>query len=269
MYTVKAFIIALILLVVVIASYQFANNSKEVVAEATTIRVMAAASLTEVFNDLEVGFEEKYDDINLELNYAGSQALYSQIKSGVSADIFASANIKYMNQLKDTDMVLNPSIFAHNKLIVAVSKGNADIQSIDDLVREGVKLVIADESVPVGRYTMKMLDKQVDNPKVSKDYKEKFLNSVVSKELDVKSVVAKVELGEADAGIVYKTDINASNLEKVRVVDIADEYNVIATYPISLLKGLTEKHQEAAERFLNYLYSKEGEEVLEAHGFTK
>ncbi|GAB6098271.1 molybdate ABC transporter substrate-binding protein [Halanaerocella petrolearia] len=228
---------------------------------------MAAASLTEVFNDLKKEFETKYNS-KLEINYAGSQALYSQIKAGVGADIFASANIKYIRQLDETDLVINPTIFAHNKLVIAVSKRNNDIHGMSDLVQDGVKLVIADESVPVGRYTKQMLDKQVNNPKLSSDYKESFLDAVVSKELDVKSVMAKVELGEVDAGVGYKTDVNASNLEQVRVIDIADQYNVIATYPIALLKGISLQDKEIANKFLDYLYSKEGRRILTEHGFV-
>ncbi|AGB41188.1 molybdenum ABC transporter, periplasmic molybdate-binding protein [Halobacteroides halobius DSM 5150] len=254
--------ICCLILMVVVTGCSYINST----AEKKNIRIMAAASLTEVFNDLKAGFESKHHDIKLEINYAGSQALYSQIKSGVTADLFASANIKYMNQLDEADMVVDPTIFAHNKLVIAVFKETENIiNGIEDLVQKGVELVIADKSVPVGGYTIQMLNKQVNNPKLSSDYKEKFLDAVISKELDVKSVVAKVELGAADAGVVYKTDVNASNLEKVKVVNIKDKYNVIATYPIALLKG----HKKGAKKFLNYLYSKEGGRILEKHGFIK
>lgn len=241
-----------------------------VFAQESSIRIMAAASLTEVFNDLKAGFEEKYDGIDLEINYAGSQALYSQIKMGVTADIFASANIKYMDQLEEAEMLINPTVFAHNILVIAVSKETYfEIQAIKDLIRDDIKLVIADDSVPVGRYTVQMLEKQSENPVLPANFQEKFFENVVSKELDVKSVAAKVELGEADAGIVYKTDINSSNKDKVKVLNIEDEYNVTATYPISILKGISLKNEEIANRFLDYLYSQEGGMILEEHGFIK
>jgi len=259
---------ALILVMMVIVGCQ--GNEPTSSSEPVTIRVMAAASLTEVFNDLKTAFEEKYNDIKLEINYAGSQALYSQIKTGVSADIFASANIKYMNQLDQANMVVNPTIFARNKLVIVASKQTpAKIDGIEDLLHDGISLVIADKSVPVGRYTVQMLEKQSNNPQLPSDYQEKFFNNIVSKELDVKSVLAKVELGEADAGVVYQTDANASNQDKIKVVDIKDKYNVIATYPISALKGISSEHQVATAKFLDYLYSKEGGDILEGRGFIK
>lgn len=262
----KLTIICLVLMTLFMVGYQGTVAAEDT----TTIRIMAAASLTEVFNDLKECFETKYDSIQLEINYAGSQALYSQIEMGVAADIFASANIKYMNQLQEVDMVINPTVFAHNKLVIAVSKeAGIDINSIADLIKDGVKLIIADESVPVGRYTVQMVDKQTSNPELAVDFKDEFMAAVLSKELDVKSVVAKVELGEADAGIVYKTDVNASNRDAVRIVDIEDKYNVIATYPIAVLKGISSEHEKAANEFLDYLYSAEGGKILERHGFIK
>ncbi|MFP4016551.1 MAG: molybdate ABC transporter substrate-binding protein [Halanaerobiales bacterium] len=239
-------------------------------AEEGTIRIMAAASLTEVFNDLKVGFEEKYEGIELEINYAGSQALFSQIQMGASADIFASANIKYMKQLKEADMVNEATIFAYNELVIAVSKESSIvIESIGDVIKDNLKLLIADESVPVGRYTVQMLGKQSGNPVLPVDFQDKFLENVISKEFDVKSVVAKIELGEADAGIVYKTDINASNKDKVEITDIEEKYNVIATYPIAILKDISPANENIANLFLDYLYSEEGGMILEKHGFVK
>ncbi|TDX52710.1 molybdate ABC transporter substrate-binding protein [Orenia marismortui] len=265
----KLIIGALILVMMLMAGCQGSKSTANS-NEPITIRIMAAASLTEVFNDLKAEFEKEYDDIKLEINYAGSQALYSQITSGVTSDIFASANIKYMNQLDEANMVAKPTIFARNKLVIVVSKQTqVEINGIKDLLQDGISIVIADKSVPVGRYTVQMLNKQNDNPQLSANYKEKFFAAVVSKELDVKSVLAKVELGEADAGVVYKTDANASDKDKVKVVNIKDQYNVIATYPIAPLKGINSEHQEAAAKFLDYLYSQEGGKILEGRGFIK
>ncbi len=256
----------IILLIILFLSF----NQVMVFAEEGSIRIMAAASLTEVFNALKAGFEEKYQGIRLEINYAGSQALFSQINMGVAADIFASANIKYMDQLQGLDMVVNPTIFAHNKLLIAVfKKTEIDIQSFEDLIKNDIKLVIADESVPVGRYTVQVLEKQSKKQGLVADFQEKFIDNVISKELDVKSVVAKVELGEADAGIVYKTDVNSSNKDNIMIVNIEDKYNVIADYPIALLKGISRKNGEIANKFLDYLYSSEGGRILEEHGFVK
>ncbi|MFP4661473.1 MAG: molybdate ABC transporter substrate-binding protein [Halanaerobiales bacterium] len=239
-------------------------------AEEGTIRIMAAASLTEVFNDLKAAFEEKYDGIEVEINYAGSQALFSQIQMGVTADIFASANIKYMNQLEESDMVRKPTVFAYNELVIAVSKeSQLDIQNIEDLTKDDLKLLIAEESVPLGRYTIQMLEKQSENPILPVGFKQKFFENILSKELDVKSIMAKIELGVVDAGIVYQTDVNASNKDVVEIINIEDKYNVLATYPIAILNGLNPVNEEMAGKFLDYLYSDEGGMILEKHGFVK
>ncbi|GAB6098732.1 molybdate ABC transporter substrate-binding protein [Halanaerocella petrolearia] len=261
----KTMVISLILGLVIVSGCQSATEETEKIS----LRIMAAASLIEVFTDLEQGFEEKYPNIEVDCNYAGSQALFSQIKSGVTADIFASANVKYMNQLEESDMVIEPSVFAQNKLVVAVLKGNKKIQTINDFVEKDVKLVVADKSVPVGQYTIEMLDKVDKSGKFVENYKTKFLNSIDSKELDVKSVVSKIELGEADAGVVYKTDIIASNQEKVRGINIPNQYNIVTTYPIALLKVGNQQHQEASKNFLDYLYSLEGRKILTKYGFIK
>lgn len=262
----KIILVILINCVLFVFGCQDVNNGEETV----TIRIMAAASLTEVFTELKNEFESSVEDINLEINFAGSQALYSQIQSGVSADIFASANIKYMHKLEEADMAKDSTVFAHNKLVAAVSKSTSyNIESFVDLLDSGVKLVIADESVPAGRYTLQMLEKQKGNPEMPSNFQDMFLANVISKQLDVKSIVAKLELGEADAGIVYKTDINSSNMDKVRIVDIKDEYNVIANYPISIIKGISSEKEEVARKFLDYLYSLKGERILEKHGFIK
>jgi molybdate transport system substrate-binding protein len=262
----KKILFGLIIILIMISGCQFAKKK----SEETTLRIMAAASLTEVFNDLEKNFEEKHPDIELGCNYAGSQTLFSQIKSGVPADIFASANVEYMERLENDDLVIEPTIFTHNKLVIVVSEeSEKSIDNIDDLIKSEVKIVIANESVPVGKYTLKMLDRQSDNPNLPLDYKEQILAAVVSKELDVKSVITKVELGEADAGIVYKTDANAADQDKIKVVNIKNEYNVTATYLVSLLQNISSKNKEAANKFLDYLYSDDGQKILEKQGFIE
>jgi molybdate transport system substrate-binding protein len=175
-----------------------------------------------------------------------------------------------MERLENDDLVIEPTIFTHNKLVIVVSEeSEKSIDNIDDLIKSEVKIVIANESVPVGKHTLKMLDRQSDNPNLPLDYKEQILAAVVSKELDVKSVITKVELGEADAGIVYKTDANAADQDKIKVVNIKNEYNVTATYLVSLLQNISSKNKEAANKFLDYLYSDDGQKILEKQGFIE
>jgi molybdate transport system substrate-binding protein len=172
-----------------------------------------------------------------------------------------------MNQLKEAEMVIEPAIFAKNKLIIAVSKTSDKIVKIADLTAGDIKIVIADESVPVGGYTIKMLTKENSNPDLGENFKAEFMENVVSKELDVKSVVNKVYLGEADAGIVYQTDLTPTTKKKVTMLKIAEKYNIIASYPIALLKS--SQNKEAAQQFIDYIHSDDGSNILVKYGFSR
>lgn len=252
------FLLIVVLLILVFSNFQVRAKDKK-------IRIMAAASLTEMFTDLAEEYEiEK--NVKIECNFAGSQALYSQIRMGVGADIFASANVKYMEKLHESKIVKNSKIFAQNKLIAAVNK-ESKIDELNDLAAKKLKLVIADKSVPVGSYTIQMLDKQKNNFLLGSNFKEKFMANVVSKEVDVKSVVYKVYLGEADAGIVYQTDITPLIAEKLNIIEIADKYNIIASYPIAVLNSSHSK--DIAQEFIDYIYSDQGGKILSSYGFTK
>jgi len=228
---------------------------------------MAAASLTESFNDIKKEFEKQHPDIKIQINYAGSQELVTQIELGVKADVFASANEFYMDKLSKENLVNNPKIFAHNKLIVAVSSSNKNIQNLNDLAKSGVKLAIASPAVPVGKYTLEMLSKIEKSGKFNPDYKKNFLHNVVTEELNVKSVLTKVTLGEADAGVVYKTDITPEVSKKVRIISIDNKYNVIASYPIALIKESANPKQ--AKSFISYVLSNNGQNILGKYGFMK
>ncbi|MFN2339937.1 MAG: molybdate ABC transporter substrate-binding protein [Halanaerobium sp.] len=235
-------------------------------AEAARIRVMAAASLTEVFTELVEEFEELME-VDVELNFAGSQALYSQITMGVGADIFASANLEYMEQLENSDIVEKPEIFAKNRLIIVVRKDMRRLAKLDDLEAEDLKLVIADESVPVGTYTLEMLTNKQSKPDTDSDFKDNFMARVVSKEVDVKNVLNKVYLKEADAGVVYQTDITARIESEFTTVEIPEDFNVIASYPIAVLNS--SQNKKIAQKFIDYLYSEAGEKIIDKYGFIK
>jgi molybdate transport system substrate-binding protein len=257
-----------ILSITVVLFILIPGSSVEVSAgEKITLRIMAAASLTEIFDCLKEEFEEDNKDVELEINYAGSQALYNQLVAGVEAAIFASANIKYMNKLQEEGLIAESDIFAHNKLLVAVKKARTDINSLLDLLRDNVTLAIADQVVPVGSYTYEMLRKVSQSKDYPEDFQSRFLKNVVCFELNVKDVVARVVMGEVDAGICYQTDINRNNRNEVKVIDIDDSLNITASYPIGILNYLDETKQQAAKRFLDFLKSKKGKELLELYGF--
>ena len=174
-----------------------------------TLNVFAAASLTAAFGEIGKAFEAAHPWVTITFNFAGSQALATQINAAAPADVFASANNTQMGVVTKAGRIEASASkpFVNNRLVVIYPKANpAGIQALQDLAKPGVKLVLADKSVPVGQYAVSFLDNAVKDASFGATYKADVLKNVVSYELDVKSVLTKVELGEADAGIVYTTD---------------------------------------------------------------
>jgi molybdate transport system substrate-binding protein len=210
--------------------------------------VYAAASLTEVFP--KISKTPRY-------NFAGSDQLALQIRQGAPADVYASASPKYTQLLYHDGLVRKPVTFATNKLIVIVPKGNpAGIHSVYDLRRSGVKIVIGDQSVPIGTYTRALLD--------SLGIKEAVLRNVVSQETDVKGIVTKVALGEADAGFVYVTDARpvATKVQKIFLPAWAQPP---IRYQVAMVNSTPRRVE--ARSFINKLLSKRGRLLLKRAGF--
>lgn len=236
-------------------------------APAAHLTVFAASSLTGAFNDLGALFEQKHPGAKVTFNFAGSQDLRTQLEQGARADVFASADTKNMDPLKSENLLdSNPRVFAHNRLVVIVPKSNpSGIKTLQDLSRPGLKIVIADVSVPVGNYSLQALDKMSEDSSFGASFKETVLKSVVSKETNVKAVVSKVSLGEADAGIAYSTDAQAAG-DKLTTIEIPDAFNIIATYPIAVLK--IGSMPNAAQEFVDFVLSPDGQAVLAKYGFV-
>jgi molybdate transport system substrate-binding protein len=192
--------------------------------------------------------------LKLTFDFAGSQALVAQIQSGAPADVFASADQKNMQKLVTAGLVDPPKTFARNKLEIAVAPGNPKhITDLADLEKPGVTLVLEDPSVPAGNYARQAFQKAgLPAPKPA------------SNELDVKSTLAKLTSGDADAVIVYVTDVKAAG-SKVEGVVIPDAQNVIATYPIAVVKA--SKNAAAAAAFVDEIVSGTGQQALQARGF--
>jgi molybdate transport system substrate-binding protein len=227
--------------------------------EPKELTVFAAASLREVFEDLGQRLESRTPGLKVRLNFAGSQELRTQIEQGAGADVFASADQKHMGALDKAGKVVAPRIFARNTPVVVVPKGNpARIASFDDLPNAR-RLVIGTPEVPIGAYTLAILDK------AGREFRDKVLARVVSRELNVRQVLAKVALGEADAAIVYRTDAIAAK-DKVELVEIPAKLNVEAEYPVAVLK--TARNPEAARAFVELLLSGDGQKRLAAAGFA-
>jgi molybdate transport system substrate-binding protein len=214
------------------------------------IKVFAAASLTAAFNELSPRYTAA-EGTKVTFNFAGSQALATQIQQGAPADVFASADIPNMGKVKD--LVGTPQNFASNLLQIVVEKGNPKgVKGLDDLANPDLKVVLAAPDVPAGRYAQQALEKADVTVKP------------VSQEDNVKAVVTKVALGEADAGIVYVTDVTAGG-DKVEGVDIPQGLNVVATYPIATVKA--SKAQDKAQAFMDLVLSDQGQQVLKQYGF--
>ncbi|MGN6430786.1 MAG: molybdate ABC transporter substrate-binding protein [Gaiellaceae bacterium] len=217
-------------------------------AGATRITVYAAASLTQVFP--RIAPAPRY-------SFAGSDALAAQINAGAPADVFASASPKQTELLYHNGVLRKPVVFATNKLIVIVPRSNpAGIHSVYDLRRHGVKVIVGTPTVPVGAYTDQVLD--------SLGIKTSVMANVVSQEPDVKSIVAKIALGQGDAGFVYKTDARPAG-KKVTSILIPSWAQPPIRYEIGIVKASS--HHAAAAAFIKRVTSLRGRRLLVQAGF--
>ncbi len=211
------------------------------------LTVYAASSLTEVFQEL---------DPDARYNFAGSDELATQIREGGKADVYAAASPKYPDELRAEDLLDEPTVFATNRLVVIVPRANPyDIETVGNLVSPGLKVVIAGEGVPVGDYTRTVL---------AKLRLTAVLDNVVSEEENVKGVVAKVSLGEADAGLVYATDAKAA-ANDVLAIELPQRVEQEIRYPIAIVSASDQKTE--AEAFVDRVLGPEGKRALEQAGF--
>ena len=234
---------------------------------AVTLNVLAAASLSDAFQEMAPAFETAHPGFIVQFNFAGSQQLAQQLASGAPADIFASANQKQMEVAVEAGRVEQDAAvpFVQNRLVVVVPSANpAGIASLKDLAKPGLKLVFAAKEVPVGQYTLDFLTKADMDASLSDGFAAKVLANVVSYEENVKAVLAKVSLGEADAGIVYTSDA-ASADGKVTQIAIPDTLNILADYPIAVIED--SPLPELAAAFIQWVQSDQGQTVLKKYGF--
>ncbi|KHD34302.1 molybdate-binding protein [Clostridium acetobutylicum] len=230
------------------------------------ITVLAAASLTESFNEIAKDFK-KDTGIDVSFDYAGSQQLETLINQGATADVFASASTKNMDDVRKSKLVSSPSIFVKNKIVVCQNKDSKKkISKLSDLGINNLSLVIADKSVPVGQYFYKSLDNSIANNSISSEDKNKILKNVKSNELNVKDVVSKVLLGESDVGVVYKTDITKQNISKLNTINLKEFESVTANYPIAVVNSSKDKN--SAKSFIDYVMSNKGKKILKKYGFS-
>lgn len=218
------------------------------------VSVFAAASLTAAFRAVATAFEAQHPGTKVSFNFAGSPALVQQIREGAPADVFASADEATMQKLVEAGAVSGtPRIFAGNLLQIVVAKGNPHrITGLADLGKPGLIVVLCGDAVPCGRYGLEAFAKAGAKAPAG------------SREPDVKAVLNKVALGEADAGLVYVTDVRAAR-DKVEGIDLPVAHNVVARYPIAGLRDGA--HPDAARAFIEFVLSDPGTKILGEHGF--
>ena len=266
----------LVALVVVVAlagvytAYQFLTPKPS-----EKLTVFAAASLTKPFQTLATNFNKKYN-ANVTFNFAGSSTLSAQIAQGSPCDVFASANTKEITTVKNANLLNGTfTVFAHNSVMIIVSKQyTGNITSLLDLTKPGLRIEMADKSVPVGSYTLQVLSKidatygNSSSPLYKGPewvgFKAKVLANVVSYDTDVETVVTKVATGTADVGFAYKSD-SINRASEINFFPIPSDVNQIAVYPICLIKGSS--HSKLGQEFIDYVLSDAGQKALTDAGF--
>ncbi len=232
------------------------------------ITVFAATSLAEGFEDLMKAFQLENPEANFTFNFAGSQQLAQQLSQGAMADLFASADRAQIDAASSSGRI-DPeqvSAFIGNQLMIITPVDNpGQLSSPSDLAKPGLKLVIADSNVPAGAYTQSFLDKVSAVPEYGADFKQSVMANVVSFEENVRAVMSKVILGEADAGIVYLSDGLQAGPTQVNFIQIPNEINIPVTYYIAPVKDSIKT--ELAARFLEFILSEQGQSILSRRGF--
>jgi molybdate transport system substrate-binding protein len=226
------------------------------------LTVFAAASLRESFTALGHLFEQRHPGTHVVTSFAGSQTLRAQIEHGAPADVFASADERHMSALLTAGRVAAPQIFAKNELVVVVSRQKANTLHEFRQLPEAERIVLGAPEVPVGEYTRQALERAASE--LGTDFPSRVAAHVVSREPDVRQVLAKVCLGEADAGVVYRTDALMAK-DKVAVVTIPTAYNVLAKYPVAVTTHAPEP--ELARAFVELALAPDGARILADAGF--
>ncbi len=257
----KRVFVALFAALVLSISAGFAQSPDE-------LTVFTAASLTGAFGEIGEMYENE-TGIHVAFNFDGSQALRTQLENGAYADVFASANMKQMNAVRESGLMNNSSvaIFTKNKLALIVPKDNpANIRNLTDLARPGIKIVMGTKDVPVGDYALQIIARLGNDSAYGPDYETEVMANVISQETNVNYVVTKVALGEADAGFAYVSDVTEDMISKIDKIVIPDEYNIIAEYPMGML--MESKYPAESQVFMDLVMSDEGRAVLEKYGFA-
>jgi len=233
-------------------------------AAKTTLIALVAANATDAFNDILATFEHNHPSTDVKPEYAGTQILETQLEEGAPADIFLSADLTHIRKLWDEGLIFDYRLVSKSHEVIVVPKGNpARILSLHDLGSKSVKLVIGTESVPIGAYTRQIFAKAAAS--YGAGFSSHVMANVVSLETNTKEVLAKVVLGEADAGIVYKTDVSQAVASKVAVIEIPAQFEVESENYIAVAKNT--RNLGLAQALMAYAVGADGQAVFRRHGY--
>lgn len=240
------------------------GGGREQQEEVTILTVLAASSLTDAFGELESIFEEQNGGVDVNASFGGSSELLLQIQQGAPADVFASADEAKMDTALEEGLVREPEIFVRNRPVVIVPADNpAGIEVFSDLAEADAQIVLAEEAVPIARYTEEVLENA--DAAYGEGFAGRVREKIVSREANVRASANRVALGEADATFVYVSDVTEDIRDQVRVIEIPEELNVVATYPIAVIEE--SQNPELARAWVDLVLSGEGQGVLEKYGF--
>ena len=249
--------VAALLALVAFTDPAVAENTKK-----QEVVVFAAASLKETFEAMAKKFEAEHAGAKVVLQLAGSQELRTQIENGALADVFASADLKHMTALHDAKLVGEAVVFARNEPVVVIPAANpTGVEKFEELPK-AKKLVVGVDDVPIGKYTNQLLEKA--GKELGEGFTKQIAANVASRELNVRQILAKVSLGEGDAGVVYRTDAKTAG-NKVKVIEIPVRWNVIAEYPIAVTTQAP--NAALAKAWVELVTSAEGQKIMAAAGF--
>jgi molybdate transport system substrate-binding protein len=247
--------------------WHIAQVSAEVPRIQGQLTIFTAASLTEAFKEMGDNIEQANPGTKVTFNFAGSPTLRTQLAQGARADVFASADEPNMQGAqKEGTIASEPRLLVRNQLVAIVPAANpAQVIRLQDLAKPGVKLVLTNKEVPVGNYSRQALAKMSQDAAFGPEFATRVLANLVSEETNVRQVVAKVQLGEAHAGIVYSSDVTPAVRGALQVLAIPDSFNVIARYPIAVVRDAP--NAAGARAFIDYVLSPAGQAILTKHGF--
>jgi molybdate transport system substrate-binding protein len=230
-----------------------------------TLTIFAASSLIDAFGELGKTFEKQNEGVTVRQSFESSSTLLTQIQQGAPADVFASASEEEMDTaVKDGFVDGTTQVFVKNREVVMVPRDNpANIESLRDVGKPGIKLVLAQKDVPAADYAVEILGKA--NARYGDDFEKDVLSNVVSREADVRASVNRVVVGDADATFGYASDYTPDVRDRVTVVPIPPDLNIIATYPIAALKDA--RDPGLAKKWVDLVTSEEGQRVLEKWNF--